>query len=143
MKPLRNVAVCATALAPCFLLACSTSGPCSSSVVHQLAQLSRPYAGRWTVAHGDTLTIPDPSLGDHFKLTDIVLDTDTVSIGRQCLYRGSIVFSVPKAETLAVTWFGVPEHATVFGWPAGLGPLAGVNPSWWCRAWLQGTLTDN
>lgn len=123
------------------VLACGPSSPCrSSAIIHPLANLSRPYAGHWTVAHGDTLTLPDPTLGDRFTLTDIVLDTDTVSIGKQCLYRGSIVFSVPKAETLAVTWFGVPEHVTVFGWPADLGPFAGINASWSGRDSLRGAI---
>ena len=144
MKPLRSFAVWATALAPLHLtlvLACAPASPCRSRpIVHQLATLSRPYAGHWTVAHGDTLTLPDTILGDRFKLTDIVLDTDTVSIGRECLYKGSIVFSAPKTETLAVTWFGVPEHVTIFGWPAELGPFAGINASWWSRDSLRGAI---
>ena len=145
MRPLRNFAVWATCLATFSLsllaVACAPSSPCrSSAVIHPLANFSRPYAGHWIVARGDTLTIPDPTLGDHFKLTDIVLDSDTVSIGKQCLYKGSIVFSVPKAETLAVTWFGAPEHGTVFGWPAELGPFAGLSLSWWGKDSLQGAI---
>jgi len=50
------------------------------------------------------------------------------------------VFAVPRAETLAVTWFGVPEHVTVFGWPVDLGPFAGVNASWWGRDSLHGAI---
>ena len=132
----------ASALAALALLAaCAPSSPCRGGTARrELERFSSPYAGHWTVARGDTLTIPDPSLGDRFRLTDIVLDSDTVSIGKQCLYRGSIVFSVPKAETLAVTWFGVPEHVTVFGWPAELGPFAGINASWWSRDSLQGAI---
>jgi hypothetical protein len=109
-------------------LACAPSSPCrSGDVRRQLSRFSSPYTGHWVITHGDTLTLPDPTMGDRFRLTDLVLDTDTVSIGKQCLYRGTMVFSVPKAETLAVSWFGVPEHVTVFGWPAELGPFAGIN----------------
>lgn len=130
---------------PCAIVACAAvacaSSPCrTGAIVHSLATMSRPYAGHWVVAHGDSLTIPDTILGDRFKLTDIVLDTDTVSIGRQCLYTGSIVFSEPQAETLAVKWFGVPEHVTVFGWPANLGPFAGLSASWWARDSLRGAI---
>jgi hypothetical protein len=144
MRPLRDFAVWATVLVPFALpllsLACAPGSPCSGDVVRRLSRLSRPYAGHWIVTHGDSLTLPDPTLGDRFTLTDIVLDTDTVSLGKQCLYRGSIVFSVPKAETLAVSWFGVPEHVTVFGWPADLGPFAGINASWWSRDSLSGAI---
>jgi hypothetical protein len=136
-RPTRALLAGLVALA----LACAPGSPCrSSAVIRPLANFSRPYAGHWTVARGDTLTLPDPTLGDRFKLTDIVLDTDTVSIGKQCLYKGSIVFSVPRAETLAVTWFGVPEHGTVFGWPVDLGPYAGLNLTWWSRDSLQGAI---
>ena len=122
-------------------LGCGPSSPCRSGTArHDLTQLSNPYAGHWVVTHGDTLTLPDTLLGDRFKLTDIVLDTDTVSIPKQCLYRGHLVFAVPRAETLAVTWFGVPEHATVFGWPANLGPFAGLNASWWGQDSLRGAI---
>lgn len=145
MKPLRNFAVRATALVPVALpllsLACAPSSPCRSGpAAHQLSSLSRRYAGHWVVTHADSLTLPDPTLGDRFTMTDIVLDTDTVSIEKQCLYRGSLVFTVPKAETLAVTWFGVPEHVTVFGWPAELGPFAGLNASWFGRDSLRGAI---
>jgi len=73
-------------------------------------------------------------------LTRIALDTDTVVIARQCLYRGALVFSVPKAETLAVSWFGVPEHATIYGWPADLGPFAGINVSLYGPDSLRGAI---
>jgi hypothetical protein len=121
--------------------ACAPGSPCRSGPgVRQLSRFSRPYAGHWVVAHGDTLTLPDPTLADRFKLTDIVLDTDTVAIGKQCLYRGQIVFAVPRAETLAVSWFGVPEHVTIFGWPVDLGPFAGLNAEWFGRDSLRGAI---
>lgn len=122
-------------------LACGPKSPCGSGTVRRdLARFSQPYAEHWVVAHGDTLTLPDSTLGDRFKLTDIILGTDTVSMARECLYRGTLVFAVPRAETLAVTWFGVPEHVTVFGWPADLGPFAGLNASWWGRDSLRGAI---
>jgi len=134
--------VTAGAIVLCVILAaCAPSSPCGSGDVRRaLDRFSHPYAGHWVVAHGDTLTIPDPTMGDRFRLTDLVLGTDTVSLGKQCLYRGTMVFSVPKAETLAVSWFGVPEHVTVFGWPAELGPFAGVNASFWGRDSLRGAV---
>jgi hypothetical protein len=122
------------------VLACGRSGPCSGTARRNLARFSQPYAGHWVVAHGDTLTLPDSSLGDRFRLTAIILDTDTVSLARQCLYRGRLMFAVPRAETLAVSWFGVPEHVTVFGWPVDLGPFAGLNASWWGRDSLRGAI---
>ena len=121
--------------------ACGPSSPCGSGdTVRRLARFSTPYAGHWVIARGDTLTLPDPDLADRFTLTDIVLGTDTVSVARSCLYRGQLVFAVPRAETLAVSWFGVPEHVTVFGWPGDLGPFAGLNASWWGRDSLRGAI---
>jgi hypothetical protein len=121
-------------------LACAPSSPCGSGAkVRELARYSRAYAGHWIVTHGDTLTIPDPTLGDRFKLGDIVLDTDTVSVGKECLYRGRLTFAVP-AETLPVTWYGVPERVTVIGWPAALGPFGGLDASWWGRDSLRGAV---
>jgi len=126
-------------LAALAALACSPSSPCGSGdTVRRLARFSIPYAGHWVVARGDTLTLPE--MGDRFTLTDIVLDTDTLSIARRCLYRGRLIFSVPKADTIAVSWFGVPEHVTVFGWPGHLGPFAGLNASWWGRDSLRGAI---
>ncbi len=81
-----------------------------------------------------------PEMGDRFRLTDIVLDTDTVAVRRECHFAGRLIFTVPKAETLAVTWFGVPEHVTIFGWPADLGPFGGINASWWGRDSLRGAV---
>jgi hypothetical protein len=111
------------------LAACAPSTPCRTADFHRVRGFSRSYAGHWVVAHGDTLTMPE--LGDRFRLTDVVLDTDTVVIGRECHFTGRLVFSVPKPETLSVTWFGVPEHVTIFGWPVELGPFAGIGASWW------------
>ena len=119
--------------------ACAPSSPCHSGDARRhLARFSREYAGHWIVGHGDTLTLPE--MGDRFQLGAMVLDTDTVSIGRQCLYRGQLVFLAPRAETLAVQWFGVPEHATVFGWPAELGPFAGINATLWRGDSLHGEI---
>ena len=119
------------------ITACSSS-PCRSPDFLKIRRFSLPYVGHWVVAHGDTLTLPE--MGDRFKLTDIVLDGDTVVAGRQCLYRGTLVFSQPKAETIPTRWFGVPERVTVFGWPAELGPFAGLNASWWGRDSLRGAI---
>lgn len=66
-------------------------------------------------------------MSDRFRLADIVLDTATVVLGRECVFRGQIVFRAPRAETLAVSWFGQPEQAIVSGWPADLGPFAGIS----------------
>lgn len=122
-------------------LACGPRSPCGSGDARrELARFSHEYAGHWAVAHGDSLTLPDPTLGDRFRIATITLDTDTVSIGRQCLFRGRLVFDEPRAETLAVSWFGVPEHATIFGWPAELGPFAGINVSWWRGDSLHGAI---
>ncbi len=90
------------------------------------------------MARGDTLTLPQ--LGDRFKLSDIVLDTATVVVGRTCLFRGSLVFAVPRAETLAVSWFGQPEQAIISGWPADLGPFAGIGATWWGHDSLKGAI---
>jgi flavin-dependent dehydrogenase len=64
-------------------------------------------------------------LSDRFKLTDVVLDTARVVVGRTCHFRGTLVFRVPS-DTLPVTWIGYPEQALVYGWPAALGPFAGI-----------------
>jgi hypothetical protein len=50
-----------------------------------------------------------------------------VVVDRECVFRGQIVFRAPRAETLAVSWFGQPEQAIVSGWPADLGPFAGLS----------------
>src|SRR5437762_8749483 len=66
-------------------------------------------------------------MSDRFRLQDITLDSATVVVGRDCVFRGRIVFRMPRADTLAVSWFGQPEQAIVSGWPADLGPFAGVS----------------
>jgi hypothetical protein len=90
-------------------------------------RFAHPYVGRWTVARGDTLTLPQ--MGDRFRLTTLTLDSGRVAFGSACRLTGSIVFSVPRAETLAVTWVGQPEQALVYGWPADLGPFGGIGVS--------------
>jgi hypothetical protein len=79
-------------------------------------------------------------MSDRFRLATVVLDTATVVSGRDCLFRGRMTFSVPRAETLAVTWFGQPEQAIVNGWPADLGPFAGLSLVWWGPDSLRGSV---
>ena len=111
--------------------ACGPTDPCAGYQFRRLERFSRPYAGEWVVARGDTLTFPDsPQMSDRFRLAAVVLDTATAVVGRDCLLRGRIVFRAPRAETLAVTWFGQPEQAIVNGWPADLGPFAGLSLAW-------------
>jgi hypothetical protein len=110
----------------CLLAACEAPDPCRSSQMRFRARYAPRYVGHWVVARGDTLTLPDPELGDRFKLTDIVLDTARVPVDKACHFTGKLAFQVPRAETLAVTWFGQPEQALIFGWPADLGPFAGI-----------------
>ncbi len=85
---------------------------------------SARYVGHWAVARSDTLTFPE--MGDRFKLTDVVLDTARIVVGRQCQFKGRLVFTVPRAETLAVIWFGQADQALIYGWPTDLGPFAGI-----------------
>jgi len=107
--------------------ACGPPDPCSSHQFDRLRRYSLPYAGHWVVARGDTLTFPDaPAISDHFRLAEITLDTATIVAGRECLFRGRMVFRAPP-DTLAVSWFGQPEQAIVSGWPVDLGPFAGVS----------------
>jgi hypothetical protein len=91
------------------------------------------------VARGDTLTLPD-GMGDPFRLGAVWLDTGRVPLARTCRFRGALVFAAPRPETLVVTWFGEPEQAYVFGWPAELGPFAGLGLTWWSRDSLRGAL---
>lgn len=122
--------------------ACAPGSPCRSADFRRTRGFSLPYAGTWVVARGDTLTLPE--MGDRFRLSAVVLDTDTVVVGRerarQCHLRGRLVFTAPKPETLAVSWFGAPEHVTIFGWPAELGPFAGISASWWSGDSLHGAI---
>lgn len=117
----RAAVRCAFAVA---LAACGPSDPCRSSWMRLRTRYAQAYVGHWRVARGDTLTLPQ--LGDRFKLTNLTLDTARVTVGRTCRFKGTLVFAVPRAETLAVTWSGVPEQALIYGWPAELGPFAGV-----------------
>ncbi|MGH7700431.1 MAG: hypothetical protein ACREMJ_07965 [Gemmatimonadales bacterium] len=110
------------------LAACGPADPCDTAYFRRVARTSQPYAGDWVVARGDTLTLPD-GMGDRFKLAGFRLDTAKVAVGQACRFRGTMTFAVP-AETLAVTWFGEPEHLYVFGWPAELGPFAGIGAAW-------------
>ncbi len=109
------------------LAACGPTNPCGASEMHLRARFSRAYVGHWVVARGDTVTLPE--MGDRFKLTDVILDTARVAAGRTCRFKGALVFAVPRAETLAVTWDASPEQALIYGWPADLGPFAGVGAS--------------
>ena len=121
--------------------ACGPPDPCSGHQFDRLRRYSQPYAGQWVVARGDTLTFPDaPAMSDHFRLSDLTLDTATIVVGRECVFRGLIVFRAPRAETLAVTWFGQPEQAIVSGWPAELGPFAGLSLTWAGRDSLSGAI---
>ena|SRR5712691_4630481 len=106
------------------LAGCGPSDPCRSSAMHLRMRYAARYAGHWVVAHGDTLTLPQ--LGDRFKLTDVVLDTARIVVGKDCHFKGTLVFRVPRADTLAVTWLGAPEQALIYGWPVDLGPFGGI-----------------
>ena len=61
-------------------------------------------------------------------------------VDRECILRGQIVFRTPRAETLAVSWFGQPEQAIVSGWPADLGPFAGLSLAPSGRDSMSGTI---
>ena len=91
-------------------------------------RFSRRYVGRWVVARGDSLTFPDaPAMSDRFRIRAIDLDSSTVVIGRECVFRGNLIFREPRSDTITANWFGQPEQAIVSGWPADLGPFAGVS----------------
>jgi hypothetical protein len=119
--------------------ACGPADPCRTAYSRRVAQSSAPYAGRWVVARGDTLTLPG-GMGDRFRLTELRLDSAQLAVDGACRFGGALVFAAPRAETLAVTWFGEPERVTVFGWPADLGPFAGVGAAWWGRDSLRGAI---
>jgi len=121
--------------------ACEPSDPCRSSRMHLRTRYAARYVGHWVVARGDTLTFPTaPGMSDRFRLGDITLDTATVVVGRECVFRGRIVFRAPRADTLTVTWFGQPEQAIVSGWPADVGPFAGLSLAWAGRDSLSGSI---
>jgi hypothetical protein len=117
--------------------ACAPPDPCHSAQFRRLARFSAPYAGRWVVTAGDTMTLPE--LGDRFDLAEIALDTATALLQDQCVFRGRLAFRIP-AETLAVRWYGQPEQAIVVGWPATQGAIAGVSLTWWGQDSLRGSL---
>lgn len=117
--------------------ACEPGNPCATALARRSVRYSQPYAGHWVVGRADSLTLPQ--MGDPFVLTDIILDTSRTPSGRDCLHRGTLVFTVP-AETLAVLWFGQPEQALVLGWPASLGPFAGAALTWYGPDSLQGSI---
>jgi len=85
---------------------------------------SQAYVGRWRVTRGDTLTLPE--MGDRFKLAEVRLDTASVPVGTDCRFRGALLFSRPRADTLAVTWAAAPDQVLIYGWPAELGPFGGI-----------------
>ena len=121
--------------------ACGPPNPCSGHQFDRQRRYSLPYAGHWVIARGDTLTFPAaPGMSDRFRLRDIILDTTTVIAGRECLFKGYIVFRAPRADTVSATWFGQPEQAIVSGWPADLGPFAGVSLAWSGRDSLGGAI---
>jgi hypothetical protein len=104
--------------------ACGPPNPCSGHQFDRQRRYSLPYAGHWVVARGDTLTFPDaPGMSDRFRLRDIVLDTTTVIVGRECLFRGHIIFCAPRADTIAAAWFGQPGVALAW---AGRDSLSGA-----------------
>ena len=119
------------------LASCAPADPCATAQARRAARYSLPYAGNWVVAHGDTLTLPQ--MGDRFTLTHIMLDTVRGRFNRDCVFRGTLVFAVPT-ETLAVSWFGQPEQAFILGWPAELGPFAGVALAWYGSDSLKGSV---
>lgn len=119
--------IASLALIAGLLAACRPSPPCAASRMRLTRHLSEPYVGRWNVARGDTLTLPQ--MGDRFRLAALILDTGRVETGTACRFRGTIVFAAPRAETLAVTWVAQPPQAFVYGWPADLGPFGGLGVS--------------
>lgn len=133
MRPGAHAAAGLAAL----LLACAPPDPCQSAQFHRLARYSHPYVGRWVVAYGDSLTLPE--LGDRFELAAVTLDTTTTMLQRQCVFHGRLAFTIPP-ETLEVRWYGQPEQAIIVGWPAEQGAIAGVSLRWWGPDSLRGSL---
>jgi len=81
------------------IAACAPGSPCRTREFRQILGWSRPYAGTWVVGRGDTLTLPQ--MGDRFRLAAFTLDTDTINLRKECRLRGRLVFTAPRAETLA------------------------------------------
>ena len=106
------------------LAACGPQSPCAASAMRLVARASLPYAGRWVVTEGDTVTLPE--MGDRFKLAEIDLDTARIAVTTACRFGGTIRFAAPRRDTLAVTWVGTVEQALIYGWPADLGPFGGL-----------------
>jgi hypothetical protein len=123
------------------LLSACSSEPCSTEVARRMRRFAEPYTGHWVVAYGDSLTLPDaPTLADRFRVAAVVLDTNRMVAGRACLNTGRLIFSDPRAETLAVRWSGDPGQALVQGWPADLGPFGGLALRWRGRDSLVGSV---
>ena len=121
--------------------ACGPPNPCAGHQFDRLRRFSLPYAGTWNVSRGDTLTFPDaPAMSDRFRLATVVLDTATVMAGRECVFRARVIFRAPRADTIPGSWFGQPEQAIVTGWPADLGPFAGLSLAWSGRDSLSGAI---
>jgi len=98
---------------------------------------SRPFIGHWRVTRADTLTLPE--MGDRFTLRDIALDSARAPV-TVCRLRGTLVFTAPRADTLAVTWIADGGQALIFGWPADLGPFGGIGATLSPRDTLRGAL---
>ena len=111
-------------LALTLVAACGPTNPCTASRMRLVRRAATPYAGRWRVTRGDTLTLPQ--MGDRFRLAEIRLDTARVVVRATCRFRGAIAFAAPRAETLAVTWSVAPDQALIYGRPAELGPFGGI-----------------
>ena len=106
-----------------------------------MRRFAEPYVGRWVVAYGDSLTIPDaPSLADRFRVAAVELDTQRVVVSGACVQTGRLIFAEPRADTLAVRWTGDPGQALVQGWPADLGPFGGISLRWRGRDSLVGSV---
>ena len=101
--------------------------PCAPRRSRLARQAAAPYVGHWQVVRGDSLTLPQ--IGDRFRLVMLALDTTSVAVGESCRFRGRLVFTAPRTETLAVVWTGAGGQALISGWPADLGPFGGLGVS--------------
>ena len=120
------------------LAQCGPPNPCAASSMRLATRYAQPYFGRWKVVRGDTLTLPQ--MGDRFRLTAVILDTARIASRTGCRFTGAITFAVPRAETLAVTWIAQLDQAFIYGWPADLGPFAGLSLTWAGRDSLSGAI---